>query len=356
MDVLVETEIRDVMVKQFEQLPTEYWNTPTSLSKVFSEISGSGGAAAREASNPYHVIQKYLILDDWPGLVREMSGWVSAPVDPHLLRLLAHLVLAHRVLGVNGDSGAEDEILRCYTTYLMTQEKLGLIPWYVSRLPLQDQSPLYSAFLTHVRESEDQKLCLYLGREVGLQMDKIVVSAVMMARERSQQEMVDSLQWLTHDPDLQAADLMVQCNAVVRRLLLDNELETARRATDLVPASIMEAATRDWRGDGGSCLPPAAVKEILALQSYLTAIESFNDWFDHYHKGQPTKPVLGSNPSFTERVAHEQREKQFMVEMERWRSGQLVQSRNTEDRLRAVLTFPGGWLLEVRCCKYFLRN
>ena len=128
---MVETEIRDVMVKQFEQLPTEYWNTPTSLTKVFSEISGGGGAAAREASNPYHVIQKYLILEDWPGLVREMAAWVSKPVDPHLLRLMSHLVLVHRVLGVNGDTGAEDEILRCYTTYLMTKEKLGLVPWYV---------------------------------------------------------------------------------------------------------------------------------------------------------------------------------------------------------------------------------
>ena len=346
---MVENEIRDVIVKQFEQLPTEYWNTPTSLNKVFSEISGGGGAAAKEASNPYHVIQKYLILDDWPGLVREMSLWVAKPVDPHLLRLMSHLVLAHRVLGVNGDTAAEDEILKCYTTYLMTKEKLGLVPWYVSRLPTDQHTPIYSAFLTHIRDPEDQKLCLYLGREVGLAMDRIVVSAVKLARERSTEDMVTSLQWLSHDPDLQAADLILQTNAVVRKLLLDNDVEMARRATDLVPASVMETATRHWRGDneGSSSLPPGAVKEILALQNYLTAIESFNDWFDHYHKGQPSKPVLGNNPSFTERVAHEQREKQYLSELERWRSGQLIQSRQTEERLRTVLTFPGGWLLEV---------
>ena len=105
-------------------------------------------------------------------------------------------------------------------------------------------------------------------------------------------------------------------------------------------------AARDWRGDG-STLPPAAVKELLALQSYLTAMESFNDWFSHYHRGQPTKPQLAANPSFTERVAHEQREKQFLAEMERWRSGQLIQSKQAEEKLRAVLTFPGGWLVEV---------
>jgi len=53
-------------------------------------------------------------------------------------------------------------------------------------------------------------------------------------------------------------------------------------------------------------------------------------------------------PSFTERVAHEQREKQFMMELERWRSGQLIQSRQTEEKLKAVLTFPGGWLVQER--------
>ena len=56
---------------------------------------------------------------------------------------------------------------------------------------------------------------------------------------------------------------------------------------------------------------------------------------------------MGANPSFTERVAHEQREKQFMAEMERWRSGQMIQSRQSEEKIRAVLTFPGGWLVEV---------
>merc|ERR1712013_217424 len=74
--------------------------------------------------------------------------------------------------------------------------------------------------------------------------------------------------------------------------------------------------------------------------------EAFNDWFDHYHRGAPVKPVLGQNPSFTERVAHEQREKVYHGEVDRWRGGQMVQSRQAEEKIRAVLTFPGGWLIE----------
>ena len=34
VDVMVETEIRSQIIKNFAELPTEYWNSSTSLSKV----------------------------------------------------------------------------------------------------------------------------------------------------------------------------------------------------------------------------------------------------------------------------------------------------------------------------------
>jgi len=345
VDLMVETEIREVMVKHFEELPTEYWNTPHSLTKVFAEIVGRGGGPAREAESPYHVIQKHLILDDWVGLVGVMAGWVIKPTDPHLLRLVAHLVLTNRALGVVGDQTGEDTILQAYTEYLMVQDKLGLIPWYVARLPDKDQLPLYSAFLTGISDREDQRLCLYLGREAGLDMDKMVVAAVVLARQRNNEQMVESLAWLGHDMDSQAGDLLTQANCVVRKLLLDGQTELARTGAGMVPSAVVERAGREWRGEGSN-LPPVAVREHLALQTFLTAMEAFNDWFDHFHRGQPVKPVLGPNPSFTERVAHEQRERVFQGEVERWRGGQMVQSRQAEEKIRAILTFPGGWLME----------
>jgi nuclear pore complex protein Nup107 len=75
-------------------------------------------------------------------------------------------------------------------------------------------------------------------------------------------------------------------------------------------------------------------------------MEAFNDWFDHFHKGAPQRPLVAEGATFTERVAHEQREKQYRGEVERWRGGQVVQSRQAEERIRAVLAFPGGWLVE----------
>ena len=65
---MVETEIRETMVKTFSELSPQYWNTPQSMGKVFQEIEGRGGGVAREAESPHHVIQRRVILDDWPGL------------------------------------------------------------------------------------------------------------------------------------------------------------------------------------------------------------------------------------------------------------------------------------------------
>ena len=107
----IKTVSRSNLAKNFAELPTEYWNTPCSLSKVIyvlyliifvfvlytdwlidwlnewmndwmiewliccfvkilSEASGKGSVV-------YHTIQKHLILDEYPLLVDKMLAWVQ---------------------------------------------------------------------------------------------------------------------------------------------------------------------------------------------------------------------------------------------------------------------------------------
>jgi hypothetical protein len=121
---MLETEIRAVMVKQFEVLPTEYLNTPQAMSKVLAEIVGRGGGAAREADSPYHVIQKHLILilggaggcDGWLGhqAYRPTPAQAVQPPRPHQQ-------------GAGGPGGG-DIILQTYTEYLMGQTSWASSP------------------------------------------------------------------------------------------------------------------------------------------------------------------------------------------------------------------------------------
>ena len=84
----------------------------------------------------------------------------------------------------------------------------------MARLPHDSQLPTYSAFLSNISDLEDQRLCLYLGREAGLDMAAIVVAAVASVRAREAVEdavLVESLAWLTHDAS-QAGALLGQTN------------------------------------------------------------------------------------------------------------------------------------------------
>ena len=96
----------------------------------------------------YHTIQSHIILDDYPGLVSTLVSWLKdGEADDHLLRLMAHLVLVHRGLGLGSSMKDEEMILVEYTRYLMKEDRLPIIPWYVSRLSSEIQLPLYSRFL-----------------------------------------------------------------------------------------------------------------------------------------------------------------------------------------------------------------
>jgi nuclear pore complex protein Nup107 len=116
VDVLVETEIRSQIIKNFAELPTEYWNSSTSLSKVIAEASS--GLNESSNVNKYRKIQSHIIMDDYPGLLASMVHWVKdgSGVEAHLLRLMCHLVLVHRSLAIHGDPASEETILTKYTT------------------------------------------------------------------------------------------------------------------------------------------------------------------------------------------------------------------------------------------------
>ena len=72
VDLKVETEIREKMPRAFAELPREYWTqNKTKFDDVFAALAAFDNAGVRaEAADPFHVVQKFLILGDldqvWP--------------------------------------------------------------------------------------------------------------------------------------------------------------------------------------------------------------------------------------------------------------------------------------------------
>ena len=115
---------------------------------MIKEAGNETKDSSTKSASFYHTIQSHIILDDYPGLVNKMVSWLKdGEADDHLLRLMAHLVLVHRGLGLGSSMKDEERILVEYTRYLMKEDRLPIIPWYVSRLSSAIQLPLYSRFL-----------------------------------------------------------------------------------------------------------------------------------------------------------------------------------------------------------------
>lgn len=66
-----------------------------SLNEVFENLESSKNKTVRdEAKESEHIIQKYIILDEIPALLKELEEWSEgANVSTHFLRFSAHLVL-----------------------------------------------------------------------------------------------------------------------------------------------------------------------------------------------------------------------------------------------------------------------
>lgn len=91
----------------------------------------------------------------------------------------------------------------------------------------------------------------------------------------------------------------------------------------------------------------ASIKEYLCHQTYLAAIDGYNDWVEYYYNMKPKAPQLVKSNNFTERVASEHREQTYRMDVERWNAQLQEQTTVTRDLLYNILLFPEkGWLID----------
>ena len=380
VDIRVETEIREKMPKTFATLPQEYWDkNKKTFDEIFSCISASDNEnVKKQALSHYHVVQRYLIGGDLESLLQVVDNWADMEnvideekiKDPHLLRFLAHLVIIVRRICKNekleniSSVGCEDKgsrVLRQYCLYLMNKDRVQQIAWYVSQLfDVDEQIELYAMFLQTVYADADRRLTITLAREVGLPIDSIksrVVANIFnmesMLNEDGEEDMdllirrkIDAISWLIYE-NSQRDEAVYQVNALTRHLVAMEKFDFAKDCSSKIPEDITNVISSYCSIDGElSNSQSNTVAEYWCWQTYFRAKEAFNDWFEHYHKAKPIMPTLSENSNFTEKVAYEQKLKQYNVELERWQSNQEMQSSEACERLNACITFPGGWLID----------
>ncbi|CAL7946335.1 unnamed protein product [Xylocopa violacea] len=375
LDIKVEREVRDLVIKNFTNMPDDYWKNEISLKDVFKELHASKNPIIRAQSNePDHLIQKYLILDQIPKLMEEIESMIETKTcDPHFLRFLAHLIFFFRQIGKNAKDKIGDKVLLAYVRVLIEMDDPTLIAFYTAMLPQELQVTNYASYLEGVKEYEQRKKCLTAAENANLNVEAITKLVVESIRNKNMDVDLTDLKGTTTDMDMEkinALDWLIfyqsqreealwQTNALIRYFLTYEKIDVAKKAFNKIPPDSIESVMAEYPTlestlanlsvtTNLSRRASSAIREYLCYKTYLDAQEGFAEWFSHYHHGKPTPlEELPTYATFTEKVAYEHKQAQYNVEMERWKSTMQHHTKAVKQLLFNVLLFPdGGWLVD----------
>uniref|UniRef100_A0A2K6U4B9 Nuclear pore complex protein n=1 Tax=Saimiri boliviensis boliviensis TaxID=39432 RepID=A0A2K6U4B9_SAIBB len=289
VDSLVEQEIQTSVatLDETEELPREYLEVNWTLEKVFEELQATDKKRVLEENQEhYHVVQKFLILGDIDGLMDEFSKWLS--------------------------------------------KSRNNLPGHLLR------------FMTHL---------ILFFRTLGLQTKEEVSIEVLKTYIQEDRLKIDVIDWLVFDP-AQRAEALKQGNAIMRKFLASKKHEAAKEVFVKIPQDSIAEIYNQWEEQGMECPLPAeddnAIREHLCIRAYLEAHETFNEWFKHMNS-VPQKPTLIPQPTFTEKVAHEHKEKKYEMDFGIWKGHLDALTADVKEKMYNVLLFvDGGWLVDVR--------
>ncbi|XP_076244660.1 nuclear pore complex protein Nup107 [Calliopsis andreniformis] len=375
LDIKVEREVRDIVIKSFTNMPEEYWKNEISLEDVFKELHASKNPIIRsQASMPDHLIQKYLILDQIPKLMEEIETMIdTSDCCPHFLRFLAHLIFFIRQIGKNVNDKVGDKVLLAYVRVLIEMDDPILIAFYTAMLPQEAQVTNYASYLEFIKDYEQRKKCLAAAEDANLNVEAITKLVVERIRSKNvdvdpsdlkgtmteaDMEKINALDWLIFYQS-QREEALWQTNALIRYFLTNEKIDAARKAFNKIPTDTIESVMAEYPTMEGTLAnltltnnlskkASSGIREYLCYKTYLDAQEGFAEWFSHYHHGKPTPlEELPAYATFTEKVAYEHKQTQYNVEMERWKATMQHHTKAVKQLLFNVLLFPdGGWLVD----------
>ncbi|XP_032710756.1 nuclear pore complex protein Nup107 isoform X4 [Lontra canadensis] len=377
VDSLVEQEVRSSVVNldETEELPREYLEANWTLEKVFEELQATDKKRVLEENQEhYHIVQKFLILGDIDGLMNEFNRWLSKSrnnLPGHLLRFMTHLILFFHTLGLQIKEEVSIEILKTYIQLLINEKHTNLIAFYTCHLPQDLAVAQYALFLEGVTEFEQRHHCLELAKEADLDIAAITKTVVENIRKKDNGEFshhdmapaldtstteedrlkIDVIDWLVFDP-AQRAEALKQGNAIMRKFLASKKHEAAKEVFVKIPQDSIAEIYNQWEEQGMESPLPAeddnAIREHLCIRAYLEANETFNEWFKHMNSA-PQKPTLIPQATFTEKVAHEHKEKKYEMDYVIWKGHLDALTADVKEKMYNVLLFvDGGWMVDVR--------
>lgn len=345
IDIFVESQLRSTSTKSYMDMPKKYWDNKMTLQDVFDELHAhKNTSVSGMAKHEMTIIRKYLILDDIPELMRNMSTWLdNLKNDGQMLRFITHIVLFMRQIDRRHQEDIADKIIQTYVEFLINgASDAHLVSYYTAALPAKQQIDLYSKYLEQIHETSARRNALEEAQSSGLDVNTITAHTVHSIRLKQDspgsekqltgsisamdEEKISALEWLTFNTD-QSGELLWHANAMIRTFLGESKIEVVRKAFKMIPQNVSQQIFSNYGSkDNLPAKIECSIKEYYCHLTYLGALDSYNDWLRLYHSKPKQPELVSANAHFTERMALEHKEHAYLAELERWKLNLLEQT------------------------------
>ena len=334
------------------ELPSFYWDNKRTIESVFDAVNATNiNEDNIKGAKIFHDVQKLLILNDVPNLLKLVDEWSNSATlnEREILRFFAHLVIVLRRLDASSGSSTSGLLcVRKYCEYLMETNHVQQVAWYVSQLRPDSQIDLYANFLINLSHESDKKLSLSLAVENSLPIHEILSQVVLRIHhdenddEETEMRKINALDWLLYDPK-QMDEAIERDNGLLRRLKATGKDELALQAFEKIPSKAGDIVIEAYEDDLDE-KQKLILKEHLSWTAYFSAKEAFDRWFEHFNKEKPKMPTSHGSQHLTKQVTLEKQTMQYNINLEQWKATQEALGKEAHDKLKAVLTFSDGWM------------
>lgn len=375
-------------VRASVDLPTEYWANAKTVDDIFRELEGLLSDYEWSVEERIHfLIQKFIITDEVDSALETMAVFIrtlgadgdESKLRPQIIRFFAHFALFYRTMGLIDGPNRQthyNTIVEAYVNYLIDKKQIGLVAFYVSKLPEELQVFTYSKFLSKIKDKAERKKCLSFAKDAGLDVESMTRSVVESMREttagspmettsspdvslvapsstqtdESDAQLINSLEWLSIGV-VQYIEILKQGNALMRTFVLSGKVEAAKEVLRRFPTDLTDGVQRSWKRKTGSqdlsLELKNLTKEYLSFVSLFCALESFNDWLRYFNDAKPRQPEKPKSNKFTDKVAFDHMSLVYESELEQWKSVLSKLAKTTADKIYQILLFDAGWMRDA---------
>jgi len=289
----------------------EIEDIPRDVSTIFEHLKNSD-------QSPYYGIYGKIALDDWPGVMSEITlrlegtiqGADTDELPPHELRFYAHLVLlASRFYnGESLDKRTFDKVILRYVDLLVRLPLYNLVPFYLYQLT--DKRIAKNKMidtLERIRNESEQKNALERAIEAGFLTADLCrhvferfKNKYPLTRDdnqcaRSIFELINSWKWLIHCGVETCWDALIEANCILRKLFILQYMKNAVDFMSMIPENLISAAVSSYKSQfpNQEKLPEKlddAKREFECYFMYFDAIEKYNAWQKHTEGQELPKP------------------------------------------------------------------